>query len=191
MFFVLNLTLSLSAWAAFNPVTGTITRQDKKVYVSGNSQCATYLLQTQNKEAAASLHKLSTGDFITASGFYQNSDCIALVSSIDYVGLKRLLGHWYAENGMLAVTDFNRLEFYPFSTQKAGSLSLQTSEPIRYRYSVTPSNGREWIMFLSDAKRTTFASLQLNSKNVSLRVYDAETGEPVQTLRFSKWDDLK
>lgn len=191
--FVLISITSWVAQAALNPVSGTIRRTGGGVFINGDQSCEVYKIEAQNREASVSLPKLTTGDFITASGTLETSACIAKITSIDYVGLKKLLGYWYTREGILRVSGFNNLDFYPFESMRYGStvVAMPAGDPISYRYSVTPSAGREWIVFLSDAKSTTFASLQFTKTNGTLKIFDSETGEPIHVLRLSKWGDLE
>lgn len=179
--------------AALNPISGTIAFQDRRAHLKGDSHCPLYRAEAQNEEVSLSLPKLKGGDFITGTGELDSSSCTARIRSIDYVGLKRLLGYWYTKEGLLRISGFNSLDFYPFSSsqQEANIVSVKTGDPISYRYSVTPAAGKEWIVFLSDFKNTTFASLQVASKNATLKIYDSETGDTIHTLHLSKWGDLE
>lgn len=152
-----------------------------------NAACTRYMIETKSEETAKNLSKLSTGDSITASGFLDNESCNAVIQSVDYVGLKKLIGSWYSSEGLIVVHSHNTLTFYTahgdtFPAQPTLS-SIITTE---YRYSLTPSDGQDWVLFLSDNSKTIFATIRLIKGIAILKFYDSETGQATKTLTLSK-----
>ncbi len=64
-------------------------------------------------------------------------------------------------------------------------------DPINYRYSVTPSNGKEWVLFLSNDTGTTFATIAFVKDTATMKIFDSETGNLKKTLRLAKWGNLR
>lgn len=197
MFFVLTFVLTLG-WvgvAFANPLAGDIIETDGQLYLHiPNSECPRYEMVARNDDTTAHLRKLSVGDLINASGFLDSAQCKSFIESIEYVGLKKLLGYWYSKAGIITVRDFSSLSFYPMNASDLkddGNPSQRTGEPITYRYSVTPAEGSEWVVFLSNSKSTSFATIKFTRKNIIMKIYDSENGKILQTLRLSKWGDLK
>ncbi|MEN0057340.1 MAG: hypothetical protein AAGB31_00790 [Bdellovibrio sp.] len=193
-YFAFVLIVITSSFAsAFQSLSGTVTRTSSDLYiVISNAHCSRYLLVGANEDADNSIRKLSAGDILTASGTLHESTCKASLTSVDYVGLKKLLGYWYSNEGIFTVRDFNYMSFYPMNIKNAQSdPEYYTGDPISYRYSITPSEGKEWVMFLSDKESTTFATLQMYRGYATMRIYDSDTGQMKKTLRLSKWGELK
>lgn len=191
MLFVLSFAMSSLTFAS-QPIVGTVERGDTAVFLQTGSRCTRYSIITKSADASINLNKLSTGDSLTATGHLNDEKCVAIVESVDYVGLKKMLGHWYSKDGIISVKDFSLMSFYPvgFKDFKNGNI-YSVINPINYLYSVTPSNGREWVLFLSDSKSTTFATIQFLGNTATLRVYDSDTGAIKKTLYMSKWGSRK
>lgn len=191
--FVLSLLVSSAALSA-QPILGTVGRDAAGFHliVNKDQQCPKYTIETKSEEAISGVRKLSPGDNITASGILDSDSCHALIESIDYVGLKKLLGYWYSHAGIFTIRDFNSLSFYPINTKNLENGTLyRTSDPINYRYSVTPSEGNEWVVFLSDRKSTTFATIQFVKQSAVMKLYDSDTGKITKILHLSKWGNLR
>lgn len=191
LIFVLSLFASTVALSA-QPVMGTVVREFPGFRLIGDQSCRRYIIETKTPEAANNLAKLSSGDNITATGFLDKGKCTAVIESIDYVGLKKLLGHWYSSEGIMSVRDFNSIRFYPIKLNDfKNNDNYKSAAPIDYRYSVTPTEGKEWILFLSDKRGTSFSTIQFNKETVTVKIYDSETGQITKTLRLAKWGNLK
>ncbi|WP_155722564.1 hypothetical protein ACLWBD_08180 [Bdellovibrio sp. HCB117] len=193
LLFVLSLAATPMALAV-QPIEGTVYRDSKGVYLSAYSDdnCKLYTIETKSEDAALSVRKLSNGDTVTASGLIDSKSCMAIIESVDYVGLKKLLGYWYSQEGIITVRDYNSLSFYPINMNDfQNGKDFTQIDPITYRYSVTPSDGKEWVLFLSDSTSTVFATILFNKNNATMRIYDSENGEIIKVLRLSKWGNLK
>lgn len=194
--FVLSFVLT-SGFASYGmaamPISGEVTLLENKLYLKITDQkCPRYQLVPKNNEASSHMRKLSAGDLINASGYLDSAECMANIESVEYVGLKKLLGYWYSKAGIITVRDFSSLSFYPMNVQDMNDETPgRTGDPITYRYSVTPSGGKEWVVFLSNSEGTSFATLKFGGKFVTMKIYDSESGAILQTLRLSKWGDLK
>ena len=87
------------------------------------------------------------------------------------------------------------MKFYPHTIP--GSAPTQTTRiglsdvPVTYQYSITPADGKAWVVFLSDSdsKNTTFATIQINGTNATLKTFDSDTGSVTRTLRLTKWSN--
>lgn len=189
LLFVLSLIVSSSAFSA-QQVTGRIERIGSRSFLKTSiaDACNVYQLESNSEEASGSIHKLSTGDSLTASGVINNTSCTVYIDSVDYVGLKDLLGYWYGKDGYVKVRDFTSISVY---SDQLGNLKRNNSparmDSIEFRYSITPSNGKEWVLFLSTAESTTFATIDLQKKSAVIKIFDSENGSLVRTINLSKW----
>lgn len=215
------IAVSLTAWAPpsqaaslIEPlsVVGTIEKQGSRLYFLTGNLCARYAISPNTGASElASLRRLSSGDLVTATGELDHNTCIATIESVDYVGLRQLLGLWVSEDGVITVRDFVSLRYYPLQSDHDSAKDKLKSEgrrktsdfynlttetlhvgtPVDYRYSITPSEGDEWVVFLSDNQSTTFATIQLGRNTAIMKIFDSETGVLTRTLRLAKWGELK
>ncbi|WP_295905925.1 hypothetical protein [uncultured Bdellovibrio sp.] len=191
LLFVLSLAVSSVAFSS-QPIVGTIERDFTGVYLHSGDLCPRYVIDSKSEDASTNIRKLTTGDTITATGLLDAQTCKAVIESVEYVGLKKMLGYWYSQDGIITVRDFNSLSFYPINLKDfQNGADYRTADPITYRYSVTPTEGKEWVVFLSDTTSTTFATIQFGKSNATMKIYDSETGDIKKILRMSKWGNLR
>lgn len=188
---ILLSTISCSMAVATTNLTGSVDRDAYRVYLNLNSKCSKYLIETTTVDASQNLKKLNTGDTLTGTGILDHENCIAAVSNIDYVGLKKMLGYWYSNDGIINVKDFECMSYYQINLKGYQNAPEYTvANPINYRYSVTPSDGREWVLFLSDATSTSFATIQFSKATATMKIYDSESGKINKVLKLKKWNNL-
>ena len=185
------LTFAFTAMAsASSALNGTVVRKGQQVYLQGSGTCDLLLATTRNQDATAALQKLSDGDHVTATGTVDEASCTAAIENIDYVGLRRLLGKWYSKEGLIEVHDFTRMSFYPVRDSII-SANFAAITPVQYKYSVTPSEGKEWVLFLSDRMTTTFATIQFSKELAIMKLFDSDNGKITKVLILNKRGTLK
>lgn len=197
------LTLVATTWAAASqPVSGTLIKSGFDMYIQSDDACGKYRIDPKSEDTLNTMLKLAPGDSVTATGVFDKQNCIAAIESIDYVGLKRLLGNWMSKDGLIYVHDFNTMSFYPLGntaiadqTTQPGKTSrapgFQIVKPVLYKYSLTPSDGKEWVLFLSDAESTTFATIQFNKDIAVMKIYDSENGNVTKVMVLTRRGVLK
>lgn len=192
LLFVLGLVVSSTALSA-QQIAGKVERIGHRAFLKTNAQeaCHKFQIMANSKEVSEVIHKLSTGDSLTASGVKANDTCTVYIDSVDYVGLKDLLGYWYAKEGYVKVHDFTSVSVYSLElVNLKNSKEFSNVDSIEFRYSITPSNGKEWVLFLSTAESTTFATIDLQNHLATIKIYDSENGSIMRTIRLSKWGNL-
>lgn len=191
LIFVLTLILSSGALAA-ESVIGLLEKEANEYYLRLVKDQPRFKIVTTSADAQESLKKLSSGDFVTGTGEIKAETLEISLESIDYVGIKKLIGTWHSQDGMFEITSFDHMNFYPYvyNPKKATKqFRINISKAQEYKYSMTPTQGREWVLFLSDTKSTTFATIQINQGSARLKMYDSETGDITKSLRLTKWRD--
>ena len=179
LLFVLTIVSSAAALAG-SPVSGMIDRVGQSLFLMSSDPCTRYELTTRNEAAMDSLLMLSDGDVITATGSKIPGSCQINVETIDYVGLKRLLGIWYSKEAVVEIRNYNEMSFYPPVMPDFANGEKPTAS-VDYKYSVIPSEGKEWVLFLSDKKTTTFATLQFSKGPVIMKIY-SDSGNVIRTM---------
>lgn len=198
LLFVLTTVFTATALCA-QPVAGVLVQEGNQLFVSGDTFCSRYLVLPKNYEVLSQLKKLTPGDEITASGDKNLVDCSLTLESVDYVGLRRLLGMWLSNEALIKVKDFKSLSFYPLervssvgnSRPTSDVLSADPAKAVDYTYSLTPTEGKEWVVFLSDSTKTVFATISLSKGSAVMKFFDSESGVVLKTLRLTKWGGVR
>jgi hypothetical protein len=187
LLFVLT-TISSAVALSAQPISGSIAVFAKSMYLNAqNEPCTRYEITSKKESALAALIKLSNGDVITATGIKDPASCKVIIESVDFVGLKRLLGLWYSKDGVLAVQDFNLMRYYPAGLPALIESSNPDAAPVDYKYRMVPSEGKEWVLFLSNTFSTTFATIQFSTKGTAtMKTYDSESGNITKTMVLTR-----
>lgn len=184
LIFVLTAMMSTVAFGV-QQVGGVVSIEGGTMFLKSEDPCHRYLIASNNETALNALVKLAAGDFITATGLKTPGNCTVAIESVEYVGLRRMLGNWYSREAVINVQDFNSMKYYPAQTVVTNGNRVYTSvstSPVEYNYSLVPGSGKEWVMFLSDSRSTTFGTIQFNRGSAVMKIYNSETGELNKTL---------
>jgi len=184
----ISTVIALSAPAlafAFPSISGQVVSQGDQVIIQLDGTSSTYTLIPQSTDVTTSLARLNIGDEVYGTGQIDDfSDSIQL-QSLDYVGLKGLLGTWRSPEGLMEVKDFSNLSFHPSKDDTALG-GDNSRDNVNYKYSLAPADNSEWVVFLSIPTKTTFATVELADTLATLKIYDANTGAIKSTLHLQK-----
>jgi hypothetical protein len=175
---------SAASFAA-QTVAGSISLEGKSMYLKTDDPCHRYLVLSNSEAALSALVKLAAGDVVTATGIKNPGECSVAIESVEYVGLRRMLGNWYSREAVINVQDFSSMKYYPTESiaTNGNKVYAQVSKnPVEYNYSLVPGSGKEWVLFLSDSKSTTFGTIQFNRGSAVMKIYNSDTGELTKTL---------
>jgi hypothetical protein len=184
LIFVLTAMMSAGAFAA-QPVGGVVAIDGRNMYLKSEDPCHRYLVVSKSESSLSALVKLAAGDFFTATGLKNPGDCTVSIETVEYVGLRRMLGNWYSRDAVINVQDFNSMKYYPAQSvvTKGDRVYTQVSaNPVEYNYSLVPGSGKEWVLFLSDSKSTTFGTIQFDRGTAVMKINNSITGEVIRTL---------
>jgi hypothetical protein len=192
LIFVFTFLSATSCFAA-ESLAGFLIKEYGKIYLSSRTTCGRYEVVSSSADVTNNLRKLTHGDAVIATADVYTDLCQVRLQSIDYVGLRRLLGVWQSDAGLIEIRDFSSLKIYPRfdNISREGSLEFEVPMPVTYQYSVLPSPGKEWVVFLSDSKTTTFATLTLEVSTAILRTFDSDSGAMTQELHMVRWKSTK
>ena len=172
--FAASLSLANESISGFFIVAG---QNNYKIILEKNTVLT---LRPGNTEVAAQLKNLKNSDIIRGVGTFINNDTLIL-DSIDFVGLKRLIGTWRSAKTILDFKNFDDVTFYQLSTALAKSIRTD------YKYVVSPGGNSNWQMFFLDENDVTIANLVLPEGNrAQLTFYDPETGLTKATMYLTK-----
>ncbi|MBC7371902.1 MAG: hypothetical protein H7326_10075 [Bdellovibrionaceae bacterium] len=180
-------------------VSGFIGKSGSNLFLIPQNSTNYYALVAGNDDVKESLDRLGKGDFITGQGALDTINKKLTVSSINYVGLRKLLGRWVGGDGMMVFKDFSRMKFSPRLAQNSTG-NIPNNYQKEFRYTLSPSDGSEWALFLSDGKSTMFATVEFDAGKTSLqseplvirkstilmKIYESESGNIIRTLKLER-----
>lgn len=183
--FFLLATFSFQFVLGVQAFSGYMTKKGSDYYFTPKSSELFYKISALTWDVQDSLDRLESGDFIAGNGTMDTTNKKLSVESVDYVGLRKLLGPWVGTEGTIVFKDFSNMGFTPrFRDIKLDS--RLTNYQKEFRYSVTPSDGNEWGLFLSDDKSTTFATVEFAKNKVIMKIFESESGKIVRTLKLER-----
>lgn len=154
-----------------------------KIQIHDTRADITYNLTPANQLMAVHLSRMSNNDFISFEA--TRTDTELLISSINYVGLNKLLGAWSSQDGFCfnfsAFTEF-------FITQKgAKRCTRDRKDDPPYTYLINPSASGWTILISNIDNRTYVANLNFISESeVEMQLYDSGTGDILRSLKLRK-----
>lgn len=145
-----------------------------------------YRLVATHDDTQNTLNRLEDGDFVMASGVVSADTGTVSVDSIDFVGLRRIIGLWNALNskGLVNFRNYQEMNMYSLAGPNEGTNVSSTRK--HFRYTVTPGSDRQWVMFMSDEKETQMGFLQIGDDQATLKLVNSQTGDVSSTLELRK-----
>lgn len=183
--FFLLATFSFQFVLGVQAFSGYMTKRGTAYFFTPKSSELFYKIIPVTPDVQESLDRLASGDFIAGNGSLDTTNKKLSVESVDYVGLRKLLGPWVGAEGTMVFKDFTTMRFTP-RFRDINMDSRLTNYQKEFRYSITPSDGNEWGLFLSDDKNTTFATVEFTKNKVIMKIFESESGKIVRTLKLER-----
>ncbi len=168
------LSLSSGQAIAQNSViiSGYVRIEGKNLFFVDAQTFKTFKLKAYTERAKQTLSQLKNLDGISGTGSVIGDS--VLLDSIEFVGLRRLIGYWQTSNTVVNFLDFSHVNF---------QLSSLTST---YKYAVSPFSDGSWRVFFSDKQSVVLGSLTVSENSASIDLFDPETGETTKHLELKK-----
>jgi hypothetical protein len=186
-YFLLCVSFFWPSFVKAESIRGVLIRKSSDsvlVRLEGSSE-SPMALKPVYQNVLTQLNKLKSGDTLQGSGHFRGSesgDRVVMLESIDFVGVRNLLGTWIARNS--AVVDF--IDFDRVRVLMPSAIGLK-----RYHltYSLAPSNESDWMIFLRDSESVVLGSLNLTKKRVVIDFVEPESrpdgGASLELIRVS------
>lgn len=134
--------------------------------------------KTADAMVQARLECLGHGDFISGTALRLNQEDV-VISSINYVGLRKLIGTWRNTNEIFKFTDFKTFYYWNFN-RNTGSNTLRG--PFAFHYAISPYGDTpkqcHWKIFFIDSTSVILGSLEwIDDDQIQILLYDSDTGE--------------
>jgi hypothetical protein len=181
------LFFSFTGSAEVVVLSGFVSKKENGYVLVEEKTSKRYDLRALNSETIESLKHLKHYDYISGYGEVKDNQ-IVLLESIDYVGLRRLLGLWHSADNVLNFVSFRSVKVVE-QLQFIGDLGiLDVFKESTYDYAISPGSGGSWRVFFSDSDSVILASLTLSAKSdeARLELYDSSTGDITKELVLRK-----
>lgn len=160
--------------------SGKVIRVGADVYVVEENSKKNYTLYSADPEIREHINLLSQGDFIEGVASSIAAPRI-FVESIDFVGLKKILGTWKTNKRVFDFKDFNLLSIWSFDFTNDFF-----SRKKNYTYSIIPGEGPDWQVFVADENQVVVGSLDFVDNIAILTIYDTKTGLSREVITLEK-----
>lgn len=186
VFMSLFIMLFLFQPKAFSMLySGVITKSSSNHYRIKESRInKSYDLIFTDPNIEIMLSKLKLNDYITFEGARSSTTNKIRVNSINYVGLKDLLGIWQGDDTYCYnFTSFTELWIY-FRTSP--ECAVRPTDGRVYAYTINPSDP-DWVILLSDNKANYIGDvIVINQKSVKFSLYDSNTGNILRHINLKR-----
>lgn len=187
LFSSLLINLAVVVQAHAKSYNGFLEKRDGRYYMSKNT--LKLELKFEDPEMLKVIQRLDHQDYISVDAFLKNN--ILSVDSINYVGLRELLGFWKDRDGLCyyfsGYTNFkvfipnSKISCSPKSIKEINQNDLTT-----YNYFINP-NEDVWTMLISNQIRQYLAELHsISSTKKRLIMYNAEDGKKLPEVFLSR-----
>lgn len=167
---------SISMASVSMSMSGSISKNQGTSYLHSSSFKKT-LLRPDNSIVNRQLFMLEPGDFAFITGRKQTKNSF-VVESIDFAGLKRLLGSWRSQEFIWQFDSYSNISVININ-------NMQKMENLSMNYSVAPNEDNSWTIFLSNPTFNRVGSLYIVNHLMIMQFDDPETGTS-EKIYFSK-----
>jgi|GEM_PF-4198541 len=162
---------------------GVIIKKALQPIFKADADGKTYLLTAGSISVSIYLSKLSVGDYLSLEANNNSIPNKLTVSSVNYMGLKVLLGTW--TDDVSRCYHFKSFTEFSISTQISQNKCVPSFSPI-YTYIVNPSS-TNWSILISGARNSYVGDLKFKTPSeVQIELFDSETGDTLKTLHLRK-----
>jgi len=164
-------------------------KEDNNLFFSPFDISGTLKIANSKDEISETLKRLSTNDEIYGIGEIDTTQNSVVFSTIERISLRRLLGIWWSDTGIINFESFTRVVLYPDKDEEIPTIECPDiqREKIVFQYSLVPgSNNSEWVMFLSNCSRTYYTTIELNGNFGIVKIYGSSTGKVLRVVYLQR-----
>lgn len=183
--FLPQIVFSASYSAVIVDLSVDSTLAEITIQINNTQQIMTLQISTDRDKKL--MARLNAGDYLAFQGQKLTMENTLKLLSIDYVGLKTLLGTWTGNDGLCYhFSRFTQITVYEqnFSHTCLVPTALDLVFPSSFKYFITP-NESNWDVLVGNKDVYYTAEFQfIGPNNISAQIFDTETGEIVSELNL-------
>jgi hypothetical protein len=164
-------------------------KEDNNLFFSPFEISGTLKIANSKDDIAETLKRLSTDDEIYGVGDIDSTTNSVVFKSIERISLKRLLGIWWSDTGIVNFESFTRVVLFPDKDEEIPTIECPDikKDKIVFQYSLVPgSNNSEWVMFLSNCSQTYYTTIELNGNFGIVKIYGSSTGKVLRVVYLQR-----
>lgn len=163
---------------------GRISIKDgQKYFTPSTTPNVVWKLDGLSDEVKTQLGSLQDGDFLSATGELTKLDQTAYVETVDFVGLKRILGRWVSKDGTSIVfKDFRSAEV---EQQQPLPWNPDDERKVDLVYTILPLKAADWSLLMSNRKTVRVGTLQIHDSDLTIQLVDQTTGKITEDISLS------
>ena len=178
---IILLLLNFHVLAIAANYEGDVKKSADSVYLVDQKSGEKFLL-TGSIALQANFKMLTSGDFISIDGTRSLTKGTITAKSINYVGLKKLLGVWSTEDAFC----YNFISYNNLIVTRKINGQCTSNYPSEYTYIINPES-RVWTLLVSGENNSYVGDLYLpSSDTLEIDLYDSETGAILRQLSLRK-----
>jgi hypothetical protein len=175
--------LSISIFAKAAIYEGDVQKTRSQTYIVNKADNKKYLLVNSTSLLGVHLAKLNTGDFISVEGTGNTSQKTITVKSINYVGLRNLIGSWVSNEPYC----YNFVNHNLFTVTRKINERCTQELASEYTYLVNP-HAQSWVVLVSGEYNSYVGDIHLlNNQSLEIDLYDSESGAILRQLSLRKY----
>lgn len=180
---VTALLLTVSALAQAAIYEGDVQKSRNSTYIVNKADNKRYLLVNATSLLAVHLGKLTSGDFVSVEGTRNTAQNTITVKSINYVGLRSMLGSWVGNEPYC----YNFVNYNLFTVTRKVNERCTEDIASEYTYLVNP-HVQAWVVLVSGEYNSYVGDIHLlNSQSLEIDLYDSESGAILRQLSLRKY----
>lgn len=170
--------LTLASPAIAQQIEGHLHRTSSGLTIHLAKDHKTYKLTSLTAEVADVLARLENFDFVRGNGEIRADRIV--IETIDFIGLRGLLGNWSLSGGAyMTFHDYLKASYtvpdflYPDHVEQ-------------YTYSLAPGEGKPWRILVSNGTWVSVGYLEINKDKLKVQFVDLKTGQLKKALELTR-----
>lgn len=159
-------------------IEGHLHRSNNELSIHLNKDNKTYRLASLTTDVKDVVARLENYDFVRGQGEIRNDQI--LLETIDFIGLRQLIGGWSLDGGsFLTFKDFLN------ATYSVPDF-IFSKEVEQYTYSLAPGESKSWRILVSNGQWVSVGYLDLKKDRLKIQFIDIKTGQLKKPIELTR-----
>ena len=186
-FYNFLVTLLLIQPAFATDYEGLITKYKSKLALIESKSQKKLVIQYKSTKIESQGRNLTVGDFVSFEGTRSSTDSLITIESINYVGLKALIGKWSGDDKFCyQFVNFSEVSVFMRDQSKCDFSKMNPQNSRQLAYTINPTTGG-WLALISDDMSSYAAEITFKSPiSAALSLYDSDSGDILKRIILKK-----